>query len=188
MRWERLFADLEARLDAEERAVAEGELSDLVRAERARLALRDRLRAHIGESLTWSLDIGEAGGGAEASLEGELLDVGADWVLVKAGRGEVLIPVSAVQFVAGLSRAALPAAGEVARRLRLGVVLRGLSRDRAVLDVRIRSGQLITGTIDRVGADHVDLAVHAGDVPRRSGAVRGLRCVLIPAIVSIAVQ
>jgi hypothetical protein len=182
MRWERLFADLEARLEAEERAVLDGDVSDLIRAEWAQLALRDRLRAHIGEMLNWSL------GGGESPLHAELVDVGADWVLVRAGRGELLIPTAALQFVANLSRAAMPDASEVGRRLRLGVVLRGLSRDRAVVDIRLCGGQLITGTIDRVGTDHLDLAVHAGDVPRRSQAVLGLRCVLLPAIVSIAVQ
>jgi hypothetical protein len=182
MRWERLFADLEARLAAEERNAWEGDLADLVRAERAQLTLADRLRAHLGESLTWSLGFGDP------SLDGELLDVGADWVLIKAVRGETLIPIAAVQCVGGLSRAAGPDPGVVARRLGLGVVLRGLARDRAAVSVVLRGELSLVGTIDRIGKDHLDLAVHAADRPRRSNAVHAVRCLPIQAIVSLTVR
>jgi hypothetical protein len=182
MRWDSLFADLEARFEAEERAAAEADLVDLVRAERTRLTLRDRLRAHVGAHLVWTL------GAGEASVRGELLDVGTDWALVCAGRDELVVNLSALQYVSGLSRAASPEEGEVARRWGLGVVLRGLARDRAPVSVRLRGGDLLIGTIDRVGADHVDIAVHPGDLPRRSEAVLGLRTVLVAAIVSVAVR
>jgi len=182
MRWERLFADLEARLEAEERAAAEAEVVDLVRAERARLAIRDRLQAHVGELLTWSFVTGDP------ALTGRLLDVGADWVLVGAASGELLIPISAVQSIAGLSRFTAPEAGEVARRLGIGVILRGLSRDRALVRVRLRGDQRVIGTIDRVGADHFDVAVHPDDEPRRARAVLEVRCLLLPAVVGIAVR
>ena len=36
----------------------------------------------------------------------------------------------------------------------------------------------VAGTIDRAGADHLDLALHDIDEPRRSATVRGYR--LIP--------
>ena len=182
MRWERLFADLEARLEAEEHAGAEAEVADLVRAERARLAIRDRLQAHVGEPLTWSFVTGDP------ALTGQLLDVGADWVLVGAANGELLIPISAVQSIAGLSRFTAPEAGEVARRLGIGVILRGLSRDRALVRVRLRGDQRVIGTIDRVGADHFDVAVHPDDEPRRARAVLEVRCLLLPAVVGIAVR
>jgi hypothetical protein len=182
MRWERLFADLEARLEAEEKAIQEGEVADLIRAEYGQLALRDRLQAHLGEVLTWSL------GSGDPCLTGELLDVGADWVLIRGALGEALIPIAAVQYIGGLSRAAHPEPGEVARRLGLSVVLRGLARDRAVVAVQLPGDRWVSGTIDRVGADHLDLAVHAEDVPRRGDAVLEVRCLPIQAIVRIAVR
>lgn len=182
MRWERLFADLEARLDAEERAAVDGDVVDMVRAERGRLTLQDRLRAHVGEPLTWGLGL------PEGSEHGELLDLGADWVLVRTLRGEVLIPIGALRYVGGLSRAASPDTSEVARRLGLARVLRGLCRDRAVVSVRLPGDERLTGTIDRVGADHLDLAVHAGDQARRSDAVLALRCLLFHALVGISVH
>jgi hypothetical protein len=181
MRWERRFADLEARLEAEERATWEGDVADLIRAERGQLTLPDRLRAHIGNWLTWALDL------PEQLLEGELIEVGSDWILVKAASGETLIPIEAVLSVGGLSRAARTQSSEVVRRLRLGVVLRGLSRDRSVVSVRLRGGPRITGTIDRVGADHLDLAVHAGDLPRRGAAVIEVRCLPIRGIACVVV-
>jgi hypothetical protein len=182
MRWERLFADLEARLEAEERATTDADVVDLVRAERARLAVRDRLRAHLDESLIWSLvSVGEP-------LPGRLLDVGSDWVLIESRSGEMLIPIGAVQGIEGLSRMAAPDSSEVARRLGIGVILRGLSRDRAVVSVRLPADQWVTGTIDRVGADHVDIAVHPQDESRRGRAVLGVRCLLLPAVVGITVH
>ena len=181
MRWERLFADLEARLEAEERAAVEGEVADLVRAERARLPIRNRLQAHLGEPLTWFLATGDP------ALPGRLLDVGADWILIATASGALLIPLAAVQSIGGLSRFTAPDAGEVARRLGIGVILRGLSRDRTMVRIRLRGDQRVTGTIDRVGADHFDVAVHPDDEPRRERVVREVRCLLLPAVVGVAV-
>ena len=182
MRWERLFEDLEARLEFEERAAVDADVVDLVRAERAQLAVRDRLRAHLDELLTWSLV------SVDEPVSGRLLDVGSDWVLIEVRPGEMLIPIGAVQCIEGLSRIAEPAPGEVARRLGIGVILRGLARDRAVVSVRSVGDHWVTGTIDRVGADHVDLAVHPQDESRRGPAVRGVRCLLLSAVVGIAVR
>jgi hypothetical protein len=182
MRWEQLFADLEGRLEAEERSAEAGEVADLVRAERGRVAVRDRLKAHVGESLGWSFVTGDP------ALAGRLLDVGADWVLVATASRELLIPIGAVQFITGLSRFTAPESGEVARRLGIGVILRGLSRDRAVVGIQLRGEHRVTGTIDRVGSDHFDVAVHPSDEPRRARAVREVRCVLLPAVLTIAVR
>ena len=182
MRWERLFADLEARLEAEERVSAAGDIADLVRAEHGQLAVRDRLRAHLDAELTWSFVSGDV------PVAGRLIDVGADWVLVHTATGEMLIPIPAVQCITGLSRQAAPDPGEVARRLGIRVVLRGLARDRAVVSVWLGGDQWLSGTIDRVGADHVDLAVHPQDESRRARAVLEVRCVLLPAVLGIAVR
>jgi hypothetical protein len=178
MRWERLFADLEARLEAEERAVTEGEVIDLTRAERSHLALRDRLRAHIGLQLRWSLAPGVV-------VEGSLVDVGVDWILLRRRHEEMLVPSGAVRFVEGLSRSAEPDDSELGRRWRFGMVVRGLARDRAVVELRLRDGESFTGTIDRVGADHLDLAVHPADQPRRGSAVITVRCVPLEAVAGI---
>ena len=182
MRWERLFDDLEARLEAQERADGDAEAIDLVRAERARIGVLDRLRAHLGSPLVWSL------AGGRSPVSARLLDLGADWILVGADRGQMLIPIGAVQSIGGLSRSARPEEGEVVRRLKIGLVLRGLSRDRALVSVRLADDRTVTGTIDRVGTDHIDVAVHPDDVPRRGPAVIEVRCVLLPAVVAVTVH
>lgn len=182
MRWEQLFDDLEARFDAEQRAAVEADLADLIRAERSQVALLDRLRAHLNEPLVCSF------GPEVAVLSGDLADLGADWLLVDSGWAQTLVPLSALQYVSGLSAAAVPDRRVVARKLGLNSVLRGLARDRALLGIRLRAGELLTGTLDRVGADHVDVAVHPDDVPRRNRSVSGMRTVLTQAVVSVSVR
>ncbi len=180
MRWERLFADLEAQFEADEQAVADGEVSDLTRAERSHLPLRDRLRAHIGTELRWSVAQG-------AIFDAGLVDVGADWVLLRGAREEMLTPIGALRFVEGLTRSALVDDSQLARRWRFGLVVRGLARDRAVVSLRLRDGDAFTGTIDRVGADHLDLALHQADLPRRGSAVQSVRCVPLEAVAGVVV-
>jgi len=180
VRWEWLFSDLEAQAEADDRASFEAEVGDLVRAEQGAIRLRDRLRAHVGCDLALHLRRG-------GTVEGGLLDVGADWVLLRGVAADVLLPLAAVVAVSGLSRSALSDEARPARALRLSVVLRGLAADRAPVAVELAGGLTLTGTVDRVGADHLDLAVHALDEPRRQGSVTGVRTLATAAIERLTV-
>ena len=180
MRWDRLFGDLEAQMEAGDRAAFEAELSDLVRAERAAVRLVDRLRAHVGCDVVLHLVAGDPARGA-------LLEVGADWVLLRSSVNDVLVPSAAVAGVSGLSRSAVNDDARAGRLLRLTTVLRGLAGDRSRLAVELAGGVTLHGTIDRVGADHVDLAVHALDEPRRQASVAGARTLVTAAILRITV-
>jgi len=160
MRWEALFADMEAQLDAAQAADLAAEVADLTRAERATVELRDRLRAAQGADVV----ILVMGGGTVA---GELLEVAAQWALVGEGMRRALVPLGAVVAVRGLAVRSAPATGEVARRLGLGSALRALARDRATVRVTTDGAEL-AGRIERVGADHLDLA--AGVEGRRATA------------------
>jgi hypothetical protein len=178
VRWERLFDDLEAQLAASDRDEHAAEISDRTRSEVARVQLFDRLRAARGVHIELTID--GAGG-----LAGVVQRVGQGWLLVdRPGRGEVLVTSCGLLAVRGLPVAAAEPAltGNVESRLDLGHVLRAVARDRAPVTVVLRDGLSCIGTIDRVGADFVDLAEHAADQPRRAGQVRAIRTVAFRAI------
>lgn len=154
-----LFADLAGQLAAAETVDLDAAVADLTRAEAATIRLEDRLRASVGQPVQLLLD----GGG---DLRGEVREVSADWLLVVASGREVLVPLHAVEAVRGLGVRAAPgpslagADGRTVRRtagLSLGHALRGIARDRTVVQVRTTSRELV-GRINRVGRDHLDLA------------------------------
>jgi hypothetical protein len=177
VRWELLFADLEALADATERAAFEGEVAERGRAERAGLLLADRLRGHLGTTLSFCLVNGDR-------VIGTLVDVGAEWALLREA-GSVLLPMAAVTGIEGLSRVAATGTGELSRRVRLTVLLRRLARDRSAVRATTLDGATLTGTIDRVGADHLDLALHPVGEVRRPGAVRSVRVIPVSALVAV---
>jgi hypothetical protein len=65
---------------------------------------------------------------------------------------------------------------ELAARLGVAFLLRDLCRRRSIVTL-ITAGASATGTIDRVGRDHVDLAVHDPDRPRRTSEVESVHVV-----------
>ncbi|MFI2103411.1 hypothetical protein ACH436_08975 [Isoptericola sp. NPDC019693] len=151
-RWELLFADLDARYEAELAAEREGAVAELTRAEQASIPLSDRLRASTGSVLRLELLDGEG-------IEGRLARVAHAWLLVdgRGARGRVqhLVPMTALASVVGLGRLATPSRSRT-DGLGLGHALRGLQRDRARVLVRTAGGTVV-GRIGRVGADHLDV-------------------------------
>ncbi len=178
MRWDELFTDLEAQYDAAQAAELAGEVRDRTRRETALLSLTDRLQAAPGATLS----ITASGAG---TVSGVLLEVGPDWLLLReTGAAELLLPLASVMGVTGLgARSAVPGGqGEVDRRLDLAWALRGLARSRVGVQLLLVDGTVLAGTLDRVGADHADLAEHPPGEPRRSAAVRRVRLVPLVAI------
>jgi hypothetical protein len=178
MRWQQLFADLQAQLEEAEAATERGESASRARAEVGAVRLADRLRGALGSPLS----LGCRGAGR---VTGRLVEVGADWLLLEDERARpCLVAAAAVRSVAGLGRltAAPEQAGPVRVRLDLRRALRGLARDRSTVQVVLDDGAVLGGTLDRVGADYVELAEHPGDLPRRAEAVQSVRAVVIDAI------
>ncbi len=180
MRWARLFADLEAQLQAEDVADLSSEVASRTRHEVGQLTMADRLRAAIGHPLRVTC----AGAG---ELSGTLRDVGAGWLLLDEGLGrEILVNLATVGTVHGVGQSSATVEGSaVTRRLDLRYVVRGLARDRSPLQVLLASGEVMTGTLDRVGADFAELAEHLSGEFRRPGEVRAVRVVALTAIAAV---
>jgi hypothetical protein len=177
MRWQGLFDDLEAQFEAAQAAELAGEVAERTRREAALLGLPDRLRTAEGAALTLTV----TGAGV---LRGRLRDAGADWLLLEEpGAREVLVPLSAVLGITGTGpRSAAPQDSPVAKKLDLRWALRGLARSRVGVAVGLIDGSVVTGTLDRVGADHLDLAEHGLGEARRAAAVRQVRLVPLTAL------
>lgn len=180
MRWDQLFADLEAQLEAEEARGLVLEVADRIRRERALVGLPERLLAHRYAPVTVCLQGGLVVGG-------EVQDVGLDWLLVQEGVGRtVLVPLAAVLAVSGLTAAVSAGAdARMARRFGFGYALRGVSRDRSVVALVDVSGATVTGTIDAVGADALELSEHPSDLPRRPENVTARRVVPFTAVAAL---
>jgi len=179
MRWEGLFDDLEGQLAAEERRELDDEVAERTRRERALVTLEARLAAAAGSGIRLRLVDG-------TRVDGVLDDRGRDWVLVRTDRGgrDLLVPLASVVTLSALHREA----GDpgTARRFGLGYALRALARDRATVAVTLAGGcPALVGTIDAVGADHLDLAEHPEGVPRRRENVTAVTTVPFGALVSV---
>lgn len=173
MRWNRLFDDLEAQLAGQTRQALAAEIGEHTRAERGQVTLADRFTAGLGSGVrlkVWGL----------GWLDVHLVDVGDGWILCEGEGGvvgrarELLVPAGAVLGVEGAVERAETRRSVASRRFGLAHALRAISRDRAPVRVHDRAGDHLTGTIDRVLADHLDLSRHADDEARRAAAVRGV--------------
>jgi hypothetical protein len=177
MRWDRLFDDLEAQLVAQERLELDAEVSERTRTERAKVALEERIVGAKGEQVAVHLAAGRR-------VEGAVADVGDGWFVLEDRGRPVLVPVHAVMGVVGLPHR--PRSSSAARRLGLGYALRAISRDRRPVHVHDVYGGLVSGTIDAVGADVLDVSEHAPDEPRRGENVRARRAIPFSAVASVA--
>lgn len=177
-RFGRLFADVEAQLAADDRAQLEGELADRTRSARGDVLFRDRLRASQGRAVALRL----AGAG---QIEGVVRHVGDDWLVLvhQHTAAASLVLLEAVLIGHGVAPQSLPAGRRAAAaRLPLRSVLRSLARDRSPVLLRLVDGHRLHGTIDAVAHDHLELACHPRDEPRRPGAVREHQTVLLGAL------
>ncbi len=181
VRWEQLFDDLEGQAVASEQADLDAEVADRTRIEVARLGFGDRLRAAIGSRIELSL-------GAAGTISGELSRTGPGWLLLTGDRGaQVVVTEDAVGAADGLPSLtdAPGSGGAVESRLDLGFVLRSIARDRVPVRVVLRDGSSRVGTIDRVGADFIDLAEHPADEPRRPAEVARRSAIRLAAIAMV---
>lgn len=183
MRWHQLFEDLGSQLADLERQERAAEIGEHTRAERGRVELAQRLVADPEADVRLRLR-------GVGWVDGQLSDVGADWLLLQVrahgptGR-ELLVPLAALTAVEGLGTRVDVREQAASRRFALRHALRGASRDRARVRVYDVEGEHLTGTIDAVLADHLELARHADHEARREGAVRGRVSIPYPALAAV---
>ena len=197
VRWDNLFDDLEGQLEHELHAEEIDLRAEEERLRLGRLSLRNRLT-----SLARAPGVGaEPRAGAVTGTGvlrivlamGETIAVrpttfGRDWLAgdlldSAPARSQCVLPLAAVAGVV-LARVEIPSslgtepesAARVVDRIGLAFVLRDLCRRRSNVEVRTRAG-VLPGTIDRVGRDHIDLALHAPGTLRREAEVHQYRIV-----------
>jgi hypothetical protein len=180
MRWDELFADLEAQAHALAQEQRAAQIDEQVRAEIGATSLFDRLRAAGGTPVR--LDVAGA-----LTVHASVSRVGADWLLLNDRGAELIVTRHAVLGVAGLGRlAAVPGTTDaLTARLGLWFVLRRIARDRSWVRLHRIDGSILTGTVDRAGADFADLAIHAEGEARRRAAVRAVLLVPYSAIAAV---
>jgi len=201
MRWDDLFADLESQLEQKLTADEVDFRAEEERLRLARLGLRDRLASvhRAGER------------GVDTAVHLVLRDgavvvmvpsaVGKDWMAGEIADGSRhppfgIIPVDAIgsmvltrdQVYASLDTVE-PAetSHALSARLGLGFVLRDLCRRRQPLHLRVADG-IFHGTLDRVGRDHCDLAVHDTGAVRRESDVTEFRIVRFSELLLVSVR
>lgn len=191
MEWEHLFDDLEGQLAAEweaERAALDAE-SERLRI--SRLGIRDRLRVLAAADAR--VTVGIAPGDR---LVAHLRGLGADWVALAPVDDPrlLLVPLEAVEHI-GVDHGTLLASLDAEQpepalreRMTLGFVLRDLARRRVPVRLSMRHGAPLHGTIDRAGADHLDIALHDAGEPRRAQSVRAHVMVPFSALVRVRAE
>jgi hypothetical protein len=199
MRWDNLFDDLESQLEQELTAEEVDLQAEEERLRLARLGIRDRLR-----SLHAAVDVHERllrlslADGSRATVDP--VTFGRDWLageLVEESgrRPQCIVSLDAIVGVV-LSRGQVvqsldqsggeESAAALSARLGFQFVLRDLCRRRRAVDLWLRDGR-IHGTIDRVGRDHIDLALHEAGHPRRESEVSEYRIVRLGQIVLVRI-
>lgn len=197
MRFDNLFDDLEGQLEHELTADDVEVRAEEERLRLGRLTLRDRLVAidrcespHSAYGVRVQLIDG-------STLALRPATIGRDWFsadLVEEGAtpATCILPLASVaglllsreQIAQSLRESPSSVSTEppLAARLTLSFVLRDLCRRRAAIEVREVGGDRQStlrgashGTIDRVGRDHFDLAVHEAGSARREKSVSHYR-------------
>lgn len=178
-RFDDLFASLEAQIAASVDRDLQADVDEVARATLAELSWTERLR---GSGEVCELEVLGLG-----AVRGYVERVGKDVVELAGEDGHPwVVALEAVVTAVGLADLAIPAS-RPRDRLGLAAVLRDLARERAVVRLFRRSSTHLDGTIDRAGADFVDLAEHHRDEPRRPDSVRRICTVPISALAAVRV-
>lgn len=178
MRWERLFANIEAQEAAESLRAQEDSIAEMTRLLASEETLQERLLTRLDQQLTLILS------GRESVLRLSLSAVGKDWIAGREAGREVLIQLRHIMAFVPETGPSSQRAGDP-RVLTVGFrsALRELARQRQRVEVKMASGEAsFGGTIDHVAVDHCVLVQHAADEFRREKAIRAVTWLPITSI------
>lgn len=129
-----------------------------------------------------------------------LVALGADWIAAcdlpaegtRAATSIRIIPLHAIVGIGldhGLLLGSLEDQDEqtaaLRERMTLGFVLRDLARRRVPVRISTADGEHLHGTIDRAGADHLDLAQHEPGQARLAASVSAFRLIPFAAVAAL---
>lgn len=190
MRWNELFADIEIQFEQQLHAEQRDLAVEAARLNRARHRLIERLvcMSHGGDAVKIVLADARV---IELSIDSR----GADWIAGEMHLGErrrgAVVPIPAIASVLPTREQARRSDAEgsppptgLEERLGLQFVLRDLARRRIPVDLHTVVG-VARGTIDRVGADHLDFVEQDAEGQLPLG--RRMRLVPLPGILSVQV-
>ncbi len=182
-RWDGVFADLEAQAQTFADEDLADEIADRTRREWGLISLTDRLGA--ARHRVVSLRIRDSPNGFR--LVSLLIhDVGLQWLVGSEAEStaEWLLPLRSIISVTdlGTSSESPDTKGFVGQRYGLAAVLRRWVRDRRTVTLGVAELGDVTGSLDRAGRDHVDVAVHPVDQFRRTTGVTEIHTISYDAI------
>lgn len=189
MRWDNLFDDLASQLEQGLNAEDDDLQAEEERLRLGRLSIRERiLSVHESYERTDDYSIRLVLRTGE-NVPVRPTTVGRDWLSGRIRDGsaaarQCIVPLAAIagivlareQVRRSLATSARDTDPVLAARLGVAFVLRDLCRRRVAVEAVLPHGSVF-GTIDRVGRDHFDVAVHEPGQPRRQSAVSEYRLV-----------
>lgn len=179
MRWELLFADLEAQMHAASQLELEQRVNELARIEASQLTLSEALRGSVDMRLSIVMVNGTAFHGRAAMVEPQ-------WLLLNEGDRSIILPLAKIIRVQGLGARRAKTTSNIP--FTLPAALRVLARNRSmvVLDLDGVRGGSVRGVLDAVGADFVQLMQLADGIGRDGGNRQGAVVLPIAALCAIA--
>ncbi|MFC0581327.1 hypothetical protein [Micrococcoides hystricis] len=182
MRWERLFADLEAQEAGQALRQQESNIAEMSRLLASEGTLQENLLDQVGQRA----HVHVAGRAGVQHLE--VTGVGKDWFSGRENGREVLVQNRHLVSVEP-SAESKGNAGRDPRVLTVGFrsTLRELARQRVIVEVSTLVPEvLFTGTIDRVGLDFCVLSQHDPDEFRRARAIRAVQWLALSHITQVS--
>lgn len=178
----RVFEDLEAEFEAGLRHEDEQGATEALRAQQGETLLWEYLARRVG----WQVVVRAQG----RVLHGTLVASYVDFCVLQSESGAPhLVGLGAgvsIGVPAGQRRTLQPAPRRTEPRYRLMLALRELARRREPIIAVLVDGSEVSGTIETVGRDYVEVAEHDPGEPRREVAVHGRRVLPLPTLVLVS--